>query len=43
LLAKAGERFVGEQAARERIAAVDDQVLFKSEGATLARRAVRDA
>jgi hypothetical protein len=29
LLAKAGERFVGEQALRERIAAVDDQVLFK--------------
>jgi len=29
LLAKAGERFVGEQALRERIAAVEDQVLFK--------------
>jgi hypothetical protein len=29
LLAKAAERFIGEQAPHERIAAIDDQVLFK--------------
>jgi hypothetical protein len=29
LLAKAAERFAGDQASQERIAAIDDQVLFK--------------